>query len=245
MRRRQHRALAFAEADLGRSAGLDLVGDSRLLQARARRQGRAGRVRAALCRHVRRRRSTAARRGSSRTPTAAATTARRTNPDSFARSARPSRADSSRPSSRQRSSRISGRSCASTRQGIAEYLSLSSQLVKSQPSPAIATVLRRINYISEWLVEEPLRPAFGAGFVRRSGRSCMVWAGRRKQAKPMSFKNCGRPCCSPGKRGTGSRGAARSEASCRPPPFGRLAASLEHRRGDIAACRHRGRHRAV
>jgi ERAP1-like C-terminal domain len=46
------------------------------------------------------------------------------------------------------------------RQGIAEYLSLSSRLVTSRPSPAIATVLRRINYVSEWLVEEPLQPAF-------------------------------------------------------------------------------------
>jgi aminopeptidase N len=45
-------------------------------------------------------------------------------------------------------------------QSIAEYLSLTSQLMKRQLSPAIDTALSRINYISERLVEEPLRPAF-------------------------------------------------------------------------------------
>jgi aminopeptidase N len=43
---------------------------------------------------------------------------------------------------------------------IAEYLSLSSQLLRAELSPAISTALGRINYISEWLVDEPHRPAF-------------------------------------------------------------------------------------
>ena len=46
------------------------------------------------------------------------------------------------------------------RQSIAEYLSLANQLVRSQPSPAIATALGRINYISERLVDDSLQPAF-------------------------------------------------------------------------------------
>ena len=45
-------------------------------------------------------------------------------------------------------------------QNIAEYLSLSSQLAKAHLSPAIGTALYRINYISEWLVNEPQRPSF-------------------------------------------------------------------------------------
>jgi aminopeptidase N len=52
-------------------------------------------------------------------------------------------------------------------QSIAEYLSFSSQLVKAQLSPAIATALWRINFISERIVDEPLRPAF-ASWVRRT-----------------------------------------------------------------------------
>ena len=46
------------------------------------------------------------------------------------------------------------------RQDIAEFLSLSEQLAKSQLTPAMSTALVRINYISDWLVDEPLRPAF-------------------------------------------------------------------------------------
>ncbi|MEO5739923.1 MAG: M1 family metallopeptidase [Vicinamibacterales bacterium] len=52
-------------------------------------------------------------------------------------------------------------------ESIAEYLSLSSHLMKSELSPAIATALERINYISERLVDEPLRPAFQR-WVRRT-----------------------------------------------------------------------------
>lgn len=43
---------------------------------------------------------------------------------------------------------------------VAEFLSLSAQLMKSGVSPAIATALYRINYISESLVTEASRPAF-------------------------------------------------------------------------------------
>jgi alanyl aminopeptidase len=57
-------------------------------------------------------------------------------------------------------------------QSIAEYLSLSSQLVESRGSPAIATALWRVNYVSEWIVEEPLRPAFQA-WVRQTLRPLM------------------------------------------------------------------------
>ena len=67
------------------------------------------------------------------------------------------------------------------RQGIAEYLSLSSQLVTSQPSPAIATVLRRINYVSEWLVEEPRQPAFRS-WVRQAVRPLLHRLGRTPKA---------------------------------------------------------------
>jgi aminopeptidase N len=45
-------------------------------------------------------------------------------------------------------------------QSIAGYLSLTSQLMKSEPSLAMSTALFRINYISERLVDAPLRPAF-------------------------------------------------------------------------------------
>jgi aminopeptidase N len=57
-------------------------------------------------------------------------------------------------------------------QSLAEYLSLSSQLVESRVSPAIATALWRINYISEWIVEDPLRPSFQA-WVRQTLRPLM------------------------------------------------------------------------
>ena len=54
-------------------------------------------------------------------------------------------------------------------QNIGEYLSLSSQLVTSQLSPAVATALHRINYISNWLVDQPQRPSF-QNWVRRALR---------------------------------------------------------------------------
>jgi len=54
-------------------------------------------------------------------------------------------------------------------QNIADYLSLSSQLMKSRLSPALSTALYRVNYIAEWLVDEPLRPAFRR-WVRESVR---------------------------------------------------------------------------
>ena len=57
-------------------------------------------------------------------------------------------------------------------QSIAEYLSLSGQLAKGHLSPAIATALYRINYISEWLVEERQRPAF-QNWVRSAVRPLM------------------------------------------------------------------------
>jgi aminopeptidase N len=46
------------------------------------------------------------------------------------------------------------------RQSIADYLSIANQLVRRTPSPATATALGRINYVSERLVDEPLQPAF-------------------------------------------------------------------------------------
>jgi aminopeptidase N len=52
-------------------------------------------------------------------------------------------------------------------QSMTAYLSFSSQLVKTQLSPAIVTALSRINFISEWMVDEPLRPAF-ASWVRQT-----------------------------------------------------------------------------
>lgn len=52
-------------------------------------------------------------------------------------------------------------------QSIAEYLSLSGHLAKSQHSPAISTALWRINFIAEWLIADPLRPAF-ASWVRET-----------------------------------------------------------------------------
>jgi aminopeptidase N len=55
---------------------------------------------------------------------------------------------------------------------MAEYLSLSGQLVESRVSPAIATALWRINYISEWIVEDPVRPSFQA-WVRQTVRPLM------------------------------------------------------------------------
>jgi aminopeptidase N len=45
-------------------------------------------------------------------------------------------------------------------ESIGEFLSLSHQLVDGELSPAISTALSRMNYISERLVDEPLRPAF-------------------------------------------------------------------------------------
>ncbi|HET9467976.1 MAG TPA: M1 family metallopeptidase [Vicinamibacterales bacterium] len=57
-------------------------------------------------------------------------------------------------------------------QNIAEYLSLSSQLAKAQLSPAIATALYRINYISEWIVDEPQRASF-QNWVRNAVRPLM------------------------------------------------------------------------
>lgn len=57
-------------------------------------------------------------------------------------------------------------------QSLAEYLFLSSQLVKGRLSPVISTALWRINYISEWIVEEPLRPAFQQ-WVRETVRPLM------------------------------------------------------------------------
>jgi len=61
-------------------------------------------------------------------------------------------------------------------QSLAEYLALSSQLVKSRLSPAIATALSRINHISEWVVEEPQRPAFQR-WVRETVRPLMARLG--------------------------------------------------------------------
>jgi aminopeptidase N len=57
-------------------------------------------------------------------------------------------------------------------QSVAEYLSLSSQLVKGQLSPVISTALWRLNYISEWIVEEPIRPVFQR-WVRETVRPLM------------------------------------------------------------------------
>ena len=57
-------------------------------------------------------------------------------------------------------------------QSIAEYLSLAGQLVESRTSPAIASALWRINYISEWIVAPSLRPAFHA-WVRQTVRPLM------------------------------------------------------------------------
>lgn len=55
---------------------------------------------------------------------------------------------------------------------IAEFLSMSRQLAKSELTPAMSTALFRINYISEWLIEEPLRPAFQQ-WVRETIRPLM------------------------------------------------------------------------
>jgi aminopeptidase N len=55
---------------------------------------------------------------------------------------------------------------------IAEFLSLSRQIAESQVTPAISTALFRINYIGEWLVDEPLRPPFQR-WVRESARPLM------------------------------------------------------------------------
>jgi aminopeptidase N len=52
-------------------------------------------------------------------------------------------------------------------QSIAEYLSFSSQLVQTQVSPAIATALWRINFISERIADDKLRPVL-ASWVRQT-----------------------------------------------------------------------------
>jgi aminopeptidase N len=64
------------------------------------------------------------------------------------------------------------------RQNISEFLSLSRELAESQLTPAMATALVRINYIAEWLVDEPLRPAFQR-WVRETVRPLMNRLGWR------------------------------------------------------------------
>ena len=73
-------------------------------------------------------------------------------------------------------------------QRIADYLSLSNQLVKGRLSPVIATALWRLNYISEWIVDEPTRPTFEA-WVRDTIRPLMDrlgWAPAAGEAEEMS-----------------------------------------------------------
>jgi aminopeptidase N len=45
-------------------------------------------------------------------------------------------------------------------QNIADFLSLSDQIVKAQLSPAMTTAINRIDYIADHLIDEPQRPAF-------------------------------------------------------------------------------------
>ena len=70
-------------------------------------------------------------------------------------------------------------------QNIADMLSLSSQLVAHTLSPAIETALLRVNYISEWIVEEPQRAAFQR-WVRQTVRPLMDrlgWTPRSGEAE--------------------------------------------------------------
>jgi aminopeptidase N len=70
-------------------------------------------------------------------------------------------------------------------QNIADMLSLSSQLAAHTLSPAIETALLRINYISEWIVEEPQRAAFQR-WVRETVRPLMDrlgWTPRSGEAE--------------------------------------------------------------
>ena len=65
-------------------------------------------------------------------------------------------------------------------QNISAYLSLSAQLAASEPTAAIETALRRINYTAERLVDEPQRPRFQE-WVRRTLRPLLDrlgWAPR-------------------------------------------------------------------
>jgi aminopeptidase N/puromycin-sensitive aminopeptidase len=54
-------------------------------------------------------------------------------------------------------------------ESIAPYLSLSGQLAKNAASPAVATALSRINFISERLVDASRQPAFRRWVVRAVG----------------------------------------------------------------------------
>ena len=81
-------------------------------------------------------------------------------------------------------SKTSGRSSDSSERSIAEYLSLSSQLMKSRLSPAISTALSRINYISESArgrVACARRSELGAADC--SGRLWSGWDGRQRPSE--------------------------------------------------------------
>ena len=53
------------------------------------------------------------------------------------------------------------------RQSIADYLSLGGRLLRSEPGPAAATVLGRLNYVSEQLADDAVQPALRA-WVRQA-----------------------------------------------------------------------------
>ena len=90
------------------------------------------------------------------------------------RDERPAHARSSRP----RLSKIYGRWSA-RRPEHRGYLSLSSPAGRKRASPAIETALRRINYMAERLVDEPLRPPFQDGFAAPCVRCWTGLDGRR------------------------------------------------------------------
>ena len=160
MRRRQHRARVVAASHLGRGAGVDVVGHSGLLQARAQWKSAASRVRAPVCQHA---------DGEARWLLVLGLRERRQprllprvvrKPDDLRALGEAARNGQLTPLEQTTLLEDLWALVPLDEQSIAEYLSLSSQLVKSQLSPAIATALSRINYISDWLVEEPQRPAF-------------------------------------------------------------------------------------
>jgi aminopeptidase N len=57
-------------------------------------------------------------------------------------------------------------------QNISSFLTLSSELASGQGGPAVATALRHLNYISEWLVDDTQRDAFQR-WLRRTAQPLM------------------------------------------------------------------------
>ena len=241
----EHRAGTVAAADLGRCAGVDDVGHSGLLQARARRKSAASRMRAAVCAARRRRSSTAARRGSSRTSTAAATTARRTKPDDLQALGEAARNGQLTPLEQ---TTLLEDLWALVRTRRAEHRGFSVVVEPAREEPAEPGDRHRA--VAHQLHLGMARGGAAAAGVRALGppdgspARWIVSAGRRNRAKPEDIQSLrvDRDLHA-GKRRTRSRRAARGAAPRRPSRDGRRAAACEHRRYHAAARGDRWRRR--